>query len=177
MSIRAILTQSGIAPAQVTLLAVGTQGSMLTALKAGRISAGMLNPPQNFIAYREGLKHLAFAGNYVRLPSTGLVTLKDTLDRSPDQVRRMIRALTHARAFARENKAPTVTILKRFLRMDDEDLAAKIYDYHKRAETPDGKIDAALAGETIRDTRQAEGITRDIPVNQVFDFSYLDSAN
>jgi ABC-type nitrate/sulfonate/bicarbonate transport system substrate-binding protein len=177
VSIRAILTQSGIAPAQVTLLAVGTQGSMLTALKAGRISAGMLNPPQNFIAYREGLKHLAFAGNYVRLPSTGLVTLKDTLDRSPDQVRRMIRALTRARAFARENKAPTVTILKRFLRMDDEDLAAKIYDYHKRAETPDGKIDAALAGETIRDTRQAEGITRDIPVNQVFDFSYLDSAN
>lgn len=177
VSMRAILTQSGIDPAQTTLLVVGTQGSMLAALKAGRISAGMLNPPQNFIAYREGLKHLAFAGNYVRLPSTGLVTLKDTLEHSPDQVRRMIRALTRARTFARENKAATVTILKRFLRMDDEDLAAKIYDYHKRAETPDGKIDAALASETIRDTRQAEGITREIPVNQVFDFSYVDSAN
>ena len=177
VSMRAILTQSGIDPAQTTLLVVGTQGSMLAALKAGRISAGMLNPPQNFIAYREGLKHLAFAGNYVRLPSIGLVTLKDTLERSPDQVRRMIRALTRARAFARDNKPATVTILKRFLRIDDEDLAARIYDYHKRAETPDGKIDAALASETIRDTRQAEGITREIPVNQVFDFSYLDSAN
>jgi ABC-type nitrate/sulfonate/bicarbonate transport system substrate-binding protein len=177
VSMRAILTQSGIDPAQTTLLTVGTQGSMFAALKAGRISAGLLNPPQNFIAYREGLKNLAFAGNYVRLPSTGLVTLKDTLDHSPDQVRRMIRALTRARSFARDNKAATVGILKRFLRMDDEDLAAKIYDYHKRAETPDGKIDAALAAETIRDTRQAEAITREIPVNQVFDFSYLDSAN
>ncbi|MGE5820587.1 MAG: ABC transporter substrate-binding protein [Deltaproteobacteria bacterium] len=177
VSLRAILTQSGIDPAQTTLLVVGTQGSMLAALKAGRISAGMLNPPQNFIAYREGLKHLAFAGSYVRLPSTGLVTLKDTLEHSPDQVRRMIRALTRARTFARENKAATITILKRFLRMEDEDLAAKIYDYHRRAETPDGKIDAALAAETIRDTRQAEGIARDIPVNQVFDFSYVDSAN
>ncbi len=177
VSVRAILTQSGIDPSQVTLLAVGTQGSILTALKAGRISAGMLNPPQNFVAYREGLKHLAFAGNYVRLPSTGLVTLKDTLERSPDQVRRMTRALARARVFARENKAATVTILKRFLKIDDEDLAAKIYDYHKRAETPDGKIDAALAAETIRDTRQAEGITREIPVNQVFDFSYVESAN
>lgn len=177
VSMRAILTQSGIDPAQVTLLALGTQGSMLTALKAGRISAGMLNPPQNFIAYREGLKHLAFAGNYVRLPSTGLVTLKETLERSPDQVRRMTRALARARLFARENKAATVTILKRFLKIDDEDLAAKIYDYHKRAETPDGKIDAALARQTIRDTRQAEGITREIPVNQVFDFSYLEPGN
>jgi hypothetical protein len=31
----------------------------------------------------------------------------------------------------------------------------------------------ALASETVRDVRQAEGITKDIPVNQVFDFSYL----
>lgn len=177
VSMRAILTQSGIDPSQATLLTVGTQGSMFAALKAGRISAGLLNPPQNFIAYREGLKNLAFAGNYVRLPSTGLVTMKDTLERSPDQVRRMIRALTRARAFARENKAATVKILKRFLKMDDEDLAAKIYDYHKRAETPDGKIDPALAAETVRDTRQAEGITREIPVNQVFDFSYLEAGN
>jgi hypothetical protein len=87
-----------------------------------------------------------------------------------------MRALTAARAFARENKPATIGILKRFLRVDDEDLISKIYDYHRQAETLDGRIDAALAAETVRDTRQAEGITRDIPVNQVFDFSYLDAA-
>jgi NitT/TauT family transport system substrate-binding protein len=174
VSMRSILLQSGIDPSQVTLLTVGTQGSMFGALKAGRISAGLLNPPHNFIAYREGLKHLAFAGNHVRLPSTGLVTMKETLDRSPEQVRRMMRALTAARAFARENKAATVAILKRFLRLEDEDLISKIYDYHRKAETADGRIDASLAVETIRDTREAEGITKDIPVGQVFDFSYLD---
>jgi NitT/TauT family transport system substrate-binding protein len=176
VSMRSILAQSGIDHSQVTLLTVGTQGSMFGALKAGRISAGLLNPPHNFIAYREGLKHLAFAGNHVRLPSTGLVTMKETLERSPEQVRRLMRALTAARAFARENKPATVGILKRFLRVDDEDMISKIYDYHRQAETLDGRIDAALAAETVRDTRQADGITRDIPVNQVFDFSYLDAA-
>ena len=60
--------------------------------------------------------------------------------------------------------------------MTDEDLTSKIYDYHKNAETPDGKIDAALTAETIRDTRQAEGITREIDPRQVFDFSYLEPA-
>jgi ABC-type nitrate/sulfonate/bicarbonate transport system substrate-binding protein len=101
--------------------------------------------------------------------------MKETLDRAPDQIRRMIRALTRARTFARENKPATVAILKRFLKLDDEDLASKIYDYHKRAETQDGRIDLTLATETIRDTRQAEGITRDIDPKQVFDFSYLET--
>jgi len=176
VTMRSILAQSGVDPSQATLLAVGTQGSMFAALKAGRIAAGLLNPPHNFLAYREGLKNLGFGGNYVRLPSTGLVTMREHLDRSPDQIRRMIRALARARAFARENKPATVAILKRFLKLDDEELTAKIYDYHRKAETPDGRIDAALAAETVRDTRQAEGITREIDPRQVFDFSYVEAA-
>ena len=176
VTMRSILAQSGVDPSQATLLAVGTQGSMFAALKAGRIAAGLLNPPHNFLAYREGLKNLGFGGNYVRLPSTGLVTMREHLDRSPDQVRRMIRALARASAFARENKPATVAILKRFLKLDDEELTAKIYDYHRKAETPDGRIDAALAAETVRDTRQAEGITREIDPRQVFDFSYVEAA-
>jgi len=176
VTMRSILAQSGIDPSQATLLAVGTQGAMFAALKAGSISAGLLNPPHNFLAYREGLKNLGFAGNFIRIPSTGLVTMRETMERSPDQVRRMIRALTRARTFARENKPATIAILKRFLKLDDEDLLSRTYDYHRKAETPDGRIDAALAGETIRNTAQVEGITRETPVNQVFDFSYLEPA-
>ena len=173
VSMRRILSQSGIDPAQVTILTVGGQGSMFAAIKTGRIAAGLLNPPYNFIANREGMKSLAFAGNFVRLPSTGLVTLGETLERSPDQVRRMTRALARARAFAKDNKAKVIPILKRALRIDDEELLSKIYDYHKQVETADGRIDAALMAETIRDTRQTEGIAKEIPANQVFDFSYL----
>lgn len=174
VAVRRMLQQSGVDPAQVTLLTVGGQGAMYGAIKAGRISAGLLNPPHNFMAYRDGFKNLGFAGAFIRIPSTGLVTMRERLERSPDQVRRMLRALSRARAFARENKAQAVSILKRFLKLDDEDLVAKIYDYHKGAETLDGKIDITLAAETIRDARQTEGITREIPVSQVFDFSYLE---
>lgn len=176
VAIRRMLQQSGIDPAQTTLLAVGGQGAMLASVMSGRISAGLLNPPHNFLGYREGLKNLGFAGNFIRIPSTGLVATRDKLERAPEQVRRMARALARARAFARDHKAQVVPILKKFLQLDDEDLTAKIYDYHKKAESMDGRIDAALAAETIRDARQAEGIAREIPVNQVFDFSYLEAA-
>ena len=173
VTMRRIFTQSGMDPSQATFITVGEQGAMLTGVKTGRISAGLLNPPHNFLAYREGLKNLGFAGDFFRAPSTGIVTMRETLERSPEQVRRLTRALTRARAFARENKPATVTILKRFVRLQDEDLVSKIYDYHRKAETPDGKVDMALASETVRDVRQTEGITKEIPVNQVFDFSYL----
>ena len=176
VTMRRILVQSGMDPAQTTLISVGGQGAMLAAVQSRRIAAGLLNPPHNFMAYRDGLKNLGFAGNFVRIPSTGLVTLRETMDRSPDQVRRMIRALSRARVFSRENKPATVAILKRFLKLDDENLISQIYDYHRQAETADGRIDAALASETIRDIRLAEEITREIDPNQVFDFSYIDSS-
>jgi ABC-type nitrate/sulfonate/bicarbonate transport system substrate-binding protein len=174
VTIRKMLQQSGVDPGQATLLVVGGQGAMLAALMSGRISAGLLNPPHNFLGYRQGLKNLGFAGSYIRIPSTGLVTTRERLERSPDQVRRMARALARARAFARDNKAQALQVLKKFLQLEDEDLVARIYDYHKKVETADGKIDAALAAETIRDARQTEGITREVAVNQVFDFSYLE---
>jgi ABC-type nitrate/sulfonate/bicarbonate transport system substrate-binding protein len=170
---RRILAQSKIDPSEVTIITVGGQGAMLAAIKSGRIAAGLLNPPHNFLAYREGLNNLGFAGNFARLPSTGIATLGETLERSPDQVRRVTRALARARAFARDNKESILPTLKRVLRIDDEELLSKIYDYHKGVETPDGRIDSKLMADTIRDARQTQGITKEIPVNRVFDFSYL----
>jgi ABC-type nitrate/sulfonate/bicarbonate transport system substrate-binding protein len=176
VTMRRILAQSGMDASQVTFIIMGEQGAMLNGIRTGRIAAGLLNPPHNFVAYREGLKNLGFAGNYFRIPSTGLVTMRETLERNPDQVRRLTRALARARVFARENKATTVGILKRFFRIDDEDLIGKIYDYHRKAETIDGRIDQALMTEMVRDVRQTEGIAKEIPASQVFDFSLLPAA-
>jgi len=173
VTMRRIFAKAGIDPSQVTLITVGEQGAMLNGIKSGRIAAGLLNPPHNFVAYGQGLKNLGFAGDFFRAPSTGIVTMQETLERSPEQVRRLMRALTRARTFARENKPATVAILKRFVRIQDEDLVSRIYDYHRKAETPDGKVDMALATETLRDVLRTENITKDVPVNQVYDFSYL----
>jgi len=170
---RRILTQSKIDFNQVTIITIPGQSALIAALKTGRVAAALLNPPYNFLAYREGLKNLGFSGNFVRLPSTGIATLGETLERSPDQVRRLTRAIARARGFAKENKAKIMPTLKRALRIDDEDLIGKIYDQHKQVETTDGRVDVNLIADTIRDARQTEGITKEITINQVFDFSYL----
>ena len=170
---RRVLAHAKIDPHQVTTITIAGQMALITAVKTARVAAGLLNPPFNFIAYREGLNNLGFSGDFVRLPSTGIATLSETLERSPDQVRRLTRAIARARAFAKDNKAKVMPTLKRALHIDDNDLLSKIYDQHKQVETVDGRVDATLIADTIRDARQTEGITKEIPVNQVFDFSYL----
>src|SRR3989338_9217995 len=77
VTMRSILAQSGMDPSQTTFITVGGPGAMLAALQSGRISAALLNPPYNFLAYREGFKNLGFAGAFVRIPSTGLVTMRE----------------------------------------------------------------------------------------------------
>jgi len=170
---RRMLTQSKLDLNQITIITIPGQTAMISALKTKRVAAAMLNPPFNFLAYREGLNNLGFSGNYVRLPSTGVATLGETLERVPDQVRRLTRALMRARVFARENKAKVMPTIKRAMRLEDDDLLSKIYDQHKQVETADGRVDAQLIADTIRDARQTEGITKEIAANQVFDFSYL----
>jgi ABC-type nitrate/sulfonate/bicarbonate transport system substrate-binding protein len=170
---RRILAHAKIDPNQVTTITIAGQMALITAVKTGRVAAALLNPPFNFLAYREGLNNLGFSGNFVRLPSTGIATLGETLERSPDQVRRLTRAIARARTFAKDNKAKVMPTLKRALHIDDNELLSKIYDQHKQVETPDGRVDATLIADTIRDARQTEGITKEIPANQVFDFSYL----
>ena len=170
---RRMLTQSKLDLNQITIITIPGQTAMISALKTKRVAAAMLNPPFNFLAYREGLNNLGFSGNYVRLPSTGVATLGETLERAPDQVRRLTRALMRARVFARENKAKVIPTIKRAMRLEDDDLISKIFDQHKQVETADGKVDAQLIADTVRDARQTEGITKEIAPNQVFDFSYL----
>src|SRR6476660_3567831 len=141
---RRMLTQSKLDLNQIPIITIPGQTAMISALKTNRIAAAMLNPPFNFLAYREGLNNLGFSGNFVRLPSTGVATLGETLGRSPDQVRRLTRALARARAYAKDNKAKVLPMLKRVMRIEDEDLLSKIYDQHKQVETIDGRVDATL---------------------------------
>ncbi len=173
MIMRRMLAKSKIDPNQITMVTIAGQMALITAVKAGRVAAALLNPPYNFLAYREGLNNLGFSGDFVRLPSTGIATLGEHLERNPDQVRRLTRAIARARVFARDNKAKIMPTIKRALRIDDEELLSKIYEQHKLVETADGRIDAKLMADTIHDARQTEKIEKEIPVNQVFDFSYL----
>jgi ABC-type nitrate/sulfonate/bicarbonate transport system substrate-binding protein len=90
VTMRRIFLQSGMDPSQATFITVGEQGAMDFRRTP--------QPAHNFVAYRDGLKNLGFAGDFFRAPSTGIVTMRETLERSPEQVRRLTRALINPRS-------------------------------------------------------------------------------
>ena len=49
VTMRRIFVQSGMDPSQATFITLGEQGAMMTAIKSGKIAAGLLNPPHNFL--------------------------------------------------------------------------------------------------------------------------------
>jgi NitT/TauT family transport system substrate-binding protein len=61
---RRMLTQSKVDHNQVTMITIAGQTALITATKTGNVAAALLNPPFNFIAYREGLNHLGFSGKF-----------------------------------------------------------------------------------------------------------------
>ncbi|MBI4523834.1 MAG: ABC transporter substrate-binding protein [Deltaproteobacteria bacterium] len=171
--LRRMLQQSSLDPAQVTVLTMAVPSAIVAAIKSERVAAGLLNPPYNFLAYRDGLKNLGSAGSFMRLSSAGIVAMREKLERNPDQIRRMARALIRAQVFVKEQKPAVMPIMKRFLGIKDDELLSQIYDYYRASETADGKIDTALAAETIRDALVSERIAKEVSVEHVFDFSYL----
>jgi ABC-type amino acid transport substrate-binding protein len=54
---RRMLTQSKLDLNQITIITIPGQTAMISALKTKRVAAAMLNPPFNFLAYREGLNN------------------------------------------------------------------------------------------------------------------------
>jgi hypothetical protein len=60
-----------------------------------------------------------------------------------------------------------------FLGIKDPTLAAQVYSAHVERLAPNGYEDDAWASGAIEFTKQSLGINKDIPVNQVFDFSFV----
>jgi len=87
-----------------------------------------LTPPYSILAKRQGYRDLVRTGDVVSVsPTTGLVTTKDRIEREPQRIRRVIRAVTKAVDYAKARRAETVKFIIRQYKMEKE-VADSVYD-------------------------------------------------
>ncbi len=89
-----------------------------------------LTPPYSILAKRQGYWDLVRTGDVVSVsPTTGLVTTKEKIEREPQRIRRVIRAVMKAVAvdYAKGRKAETVQFIMRQYKMEKE-VADSVYD-------------------------------------------------
>lgn len=139
--LREKLRQNGIEGGRdATVLALGLPATLATALRNGVVDAGMISPPFNFAVRDGGFRELVsfLKEDFVELQGSILVNDK-FLQSDPGLVEKFVRGTVKGLRYARENKAGTMPILLRYMKLKD-DLAGQYYDQVRPIMTADGTV-------------------------------------
>ncbi|HEX9446285.1 MAG TPA: ABC transporter substrate-binding protein, partial [Candidatus Binatia bacterium] len=134
-------------------------------------------PPFTNMAEKMGMVRIAFVGDALQIPMSGLVTSEKLLRERPDYVRSFIKATHKGLKYFLDNKSESIAMLSRVTPMEPE-VARTTYDFYRTIMTKDGiPSDRALADdfEITRQMLKKEGqaFTRAQAEQKMYDFALL----
>ena len=114
-----LLKKWSMKPEDLVILQIGPSPTMILSLEKGVLDAAILTSPSDFIAIERGNRVLADLADMqlYSLQST-LSTTREYLKTSEDQVTRFIKGYSEGIAFIKKNKAQSIEVLRKKLRMD-----------------------------------------------------------
>jgi ABC-type nitrate/sulfonate/bicarbonate transport system substrate-binding protein len=174
--LRDVLKKQGI-ERDVVILPVGSGTARFYALQAGSVDAAMLSIPAIFMAQDAGYRELvSFVDQDIVELQGSILAPAQLLESEPALAEKFVRGSIKGFAFFRENRAGTLQILTKFLRLK-EDMVGKIYDRFKPGMTPDGTISEALQRKSIEHIVGRVGVKEPPPLDKIFDFSLTRKVN
>ena len=156
----------------VTIIVAGESPTRLAALKAGSIDATPIDVAFAIKAEEQGLNRLLYLGDIIDLPISGIGTTDEKIAKSRDQVKKLIRASIRGTRFMKQNRAETVRLLSEYLSINPAQ-AGKTYDASIKAFTEDGFVSDKGVNLDISLVKERLKITKEIPIQQVADWSLL----
>lgn len=173
--LRSVLEKNGLeAGRDVPILAIGPPPGRFAALTSGAIDATLFTFPLNFRAEEAGFRELV---NFVKqdiASLTGCIVVRESSDAG--LVEKFVRGAVKGHLYARNNRAGTVPILARALKLK-EDEAARIYDAAQPGMVADGSLNDEIQRRVIDDTRKTLGVKEPISTDKVFRFSSVQRVN
>lgn len=174
-----ILQKNGLTPNKdVTSIVVGGQEDTALALRAGRIAAALLTPPRPLILQREGFNRIAYSGDYMpTYPTGGIGVTDEKIKADPSEVLAFVKASVKGLQFARQNRAESIKIIAEYLGVKDPALNEQIFELYLNRLSADGSADDFWMKGAIDFTQKSlGGVSKEVPPNQVFDFSFVQKA-
>jgi NitT/TauT family transport system substrate-binding protein len=167
---REILIDHGLKPMQdVMLLQTGGVPVRLAALMSNNVQGTLLASQQALAAKRDGYRVLDFdPPPYVSHP---LIARNDTLTNEPGIVRALLRAVLKGHLFYGQKGEETVSVIQKFLRIEDRNAARETYEDEMRRYNPGGGFDLSGMKKVIDRARETRKIDRKVDVQNVFDLS------
>jgi NitT/TauT family transport system substrate-binding protein len=160
-----------------TILALGLPSTVATALRAGTVDAGTISPPFNFMVKEAGFRELVsyLKEDFVELQGSILVNDK-LLQSDPALVEKFVRGTLKGLRFARENKAATIPILLRYMKLK-EDLAGQYYDQVRPIMTTDGTVSVELQKKYLEQALKVLAPKEFPTVERIYNYSLARKIN
>lgn len=155
----AAVSRSGMDPNKdVTILPIGGGTSdRMAALASGSVDATVVTSPAEYSAEKQGLRVLMSAnelGALVKIPITGVGATLKKIERDPDEIIRVLRALRLSTQYMLQNVEYTHGLYQRIMRVEPA-LASQLFklyrdQYNPELSLPDSIVDDLLAVGTFR---------------------------
>ena len=175
---REILKKNGMDPAKdANLVVMGGDDVRLPAMKAKAIQATLFNAAASVRAQKEGFVKLAAAGDYANTIQGGLATTEEKIRQHPARIAKFVRGSLKGLQFFINKRDASVKHMMEFLKMNDPQMAAAIYDIEAKLIVRDGASEEKVLQPMIDEMKRATKTQRDMKVNEVFDFSFVRKAN
>ncbi len=155
----AAISRSGMDPNKdLTILAIGGgTPERLAAVVSGSVDATVITSPAEFAAEKQGLRVIMTArelGELVRIPITGIGATQKKMEKDPDEIVRLLRALRLATLYLLQNPEYRQSVFQRIMRVDaaTADNLFKLYrdEYNPDLTLPDAIVNDLLAVGTFR---------------------------
>ena len=171
VSAKFILKHYGLDPDKDVVYRVVETGTRIPAMLSGSIDSSMMDYGEAFRAKKAGLKLLVNAADLHGLLAGGLAANLKKLKEQPDQVRRMLKAMSQALRYMQDNPEGTQQVMMNWLKLDRE-MAADIYRMAKDNYTKNGMADEPTLNSLVTAMLAEAGI-KNVNVSQLVDFSLL----
>ena len=155
----AALSRSGMDPNKdLTILAIGGgTPERLAAVVSGSVDATVITSPAEYAAEKQGLRIVMSAqelGQFVRIPITGIGATQKKMEKDPDEIVRLLRALRLSTLYLLQNPEYSVALFQKIMRVEPA-LADKLFKLYRDQYNPeltlsDSVIDDLLAVGTFR---------------------------
>jgi NitT/TauT family transport system substrate-binding protein len=128
--VRPLLASWGLDPKKdVTLLQIGSQRDIATAISLKRVDAGVLSFPTSYYAEKTGLKTLYdFAESGGEIPTTTVAISREYGKKNRDTVLRFLRAYLEGHKKLLTDRALGIRALRKYGGITDEETLAYTYD-------------------------------------------------
>ena len=170
-----MLEKSGIDPKKITFIQTGSTTVSVTALQQGSVAAAVLSPPFTGAMAQKGFKIFMRSRALVEAPWLGLVTSRQKLQRQPDQVRRMLRAVQEVVASIRQDRPGVIAYIEKNFNVT-RSVAEESYEDIRGVMVEDLMISESQVKSYLESSHAKGELSRAIPVAEVIDYSFLKSA-